>query len=97
MSCLARQIEGSRYACSLYGWTSMIDLYIAQTPSQTPFDGPRLRISVLDNDDLEFRYIDTGIEARQWHRVVKGEQALARLERFFDQLHWFAHEPGKNA
>ncbi len=87
---LVEQIEASRYARGLYAWTSAVDLCIAQVPA--PYDGPYLHISVLHDGNIEFRYIDTAIEARQWHRVVAGEEAFSRLERFIEQLHWFARQ-----
>ena len=46
-------------------------------------------ISPLTHGKLEFRYVDTYIESKQWYRVVDGARAFARLERFIKQLHWF--------
>ena len=89
---LAGQIKASPYAQALNGWTSMLDLCIAQVPCKRPYDGPYLRISPRGDGTIEFRYMDTSIEARQWHRRVKEEDAFLRLERFIDQLHWVARE-----
>ena len=86
---LVTAIEQSRYATGLHGWTSMHDLYIDQTPVNYPYDGPRLKISPLHEGKLEFRYIDTPLEAKQWHRVVDQSEGFARLEKFLKQLHWF--------
>jgi len=89
---LVEQIGASPYAQALNAWTSMLDLCIAQAPGGSPNSGPYLRISPRGDGTIEFRYLDTAIEARQWHRVVKEDDAFERLERFIDQLHWVAGE-----
>lgn len=86
---LVREIESSRYKEGLFAWTSAFDLCIVQTPVTYPYDGPYLKISPIQDGQLEFRYIDTPIEAKQWRRVVAGADGFARLERFLEQLHWF--------
>jgi hypothetical protein len=86
---LVSEIERSKYATGLFAWTSMHDLCIVQTPVSYPYHGPYLRISTNAEGSLEFRYLDTAIENKQWHRTVEPSQAFARLERFIDQLHWF--------
>ena len=68
----------------------MHDLCIVQTPVTYPYDGPRLIISPAKDGSVEFRYVDTMIEAKQWSRVEPGPAAFDRLQRFTDQLHWFA-------
>ena len=88
MVALVEQIEASHYAKGLHGWTSMHDLCIAQTPG-SPQSGPYLRIAPRFDGKIEFRYIDTYRAERQWHRIVNEDEAFSRLERFFDQLHWF--------
>jgi hypothetical protein len=62
---LARQISQSPSAKGLFGWTSMFDLCIVQTPVRYPYDGPLLRISPIEKDQMEFRYFDTRKEANQ--------------------------------
>jgi hypothetical protein len=89
MLTLVSEIEQSKYATGLFGWTSMHDLCIVQTPVNHPYNGPYLRISPIAQGTLEFRYLDTAIENKQWHRTVDTSKAFARLERFIDQLHWF--------
>jgi|SRR6185295_6333588 hypothetical protein len=89
MQRLVEQIEASRYARGIYAVTSMHDLLITQQPSGGYPDGPYLRISPLYDGSIEFRYFDTHVRQRQWHRIVKENDAFARLEGFFDQLHWF--------
>jgi hypothetical protein len=89
---LVEQIAALPYAQALYAWTSMLDLCIAQVPAGRPYDRSYLRISPRGDGTIEFRYRDTAIEARQWHRIVKEEDAFQRLERFIDQLHWVARE-----
>src|SRR5262249_17227005 len=86
---LVEQIEGSRYANGIYGETSGCDLRITQTPHSAYRDGPYLWISPQADGRLEFRYIDTYVRNRQWSRRVKQDAGFSRLERFFDQLHWF--------
>jgi hypothetical protein len=90
---LIEQIEASRYARGLYAYTSMHDLCVTQVPEiSTIQNSPYLRISPLSDGNIEFRYLDTHIESRQWHRVVGEDEAYQRLERFVDQLHWFGGE-----
>jgi hypothetical protein len=90
---LVEQIEASRYATGLFALTSMHDLCITQVPSfSMRFDEPYLRVSPHFDGTVTFRYVDTHIENKQWHRVVKDEEAFSRLERFIDQLHWFPKE-----
>jgi hypothetical protein len=85
------QIEGSSYVTGIWAWTSMHDLCVAQMPVTHPFHvGSYLRISPLFNGNIEFRYLDAYAKDRQWHRVVAEGDAFSRLERFFDQLHWFS-------
>jgi len=86
---LEEHISISRYASGLFAWTSMHDLCVAKTPATEQDPGPYLRISPLFDGNIDFRFIDTFVENRQWHRVVSEEEAFSRLERFFDQLHWF--------
>ncbi len=89
---LVEQIEASQYARGLHAWTSMLDLCIVQVPCTYPYDGPYLLVRPLSDGTMEFRYVDTHIASRQWHRVVKEEDAFRRLERFIDQLHWVVRE-----
>ena len=86
---LVEQIEASRYAGGVHGETSMHDLLVTQLASGSYPDGPHLRISPRIDGTIEFRYIDTYVRERQWHRLVKGEDAFSRLAGLFDQLHWF--------
>jgi hypothetical protein len=86
---LVDEINTSPYADGLFAWTSMHDLCIAQTRVTYPYDGPYLRISPCNNGQIEFRYLDTSIVDKQWHRTVDGADAFRRLERFVNQLHWF--------
>jgi len=89
---LVEQIEASSYARGLYAWTSMHDLCIVQVPGVDAYEGHHLRISPRFDGTIEFRYIDTPNREKQWHRVVKEEDAFQRLERFIDQLHWVVRE-----
>lgn len=86
---LIDEIESSPYRFGLFAWTSMHELHIVQSPVEYPYNGPYLRIVPVGEDELDFRYIDTAIEEKQWHRVVNGAEGFARLERFLKQLRWF--------
>jgi len=86
---LVQQIEASKYATGIHGETSQCDLCITQLPTTAYPDGPHLRISPRTDGVIEFRYLDTNVRQKQWHRTVKDDEAFARLERFFDQLRWF--------
>ena len=86
---LVDEIKASSYSEGLFAWTSMHDLCIAQTSVTYPYDGPYLRISPRDKGQVEFRYLDTPIVDKQWHRTVEGDDAFRRLDRFVKQLHWF--------
>jgi hypothetical protein len=90
MASLVEQINSSRYAEGVWGWQSIHDLCIAQMPTGKPYSGPYLRIRPLFDGNVEFRYFDTMVEEKQWHRTVPAREAFSRLEIFFDQLHWFA-------
>jgi len=89
MKDLVTHLEHSGRAASLYGFTSMFDLVISQTPPAHPIMPPHLRISPRPDGTLEFRYIDTYRADEQWQRTVAGPEGVARLEHFFDQLRWF--------
>ncbi len=89
MLTLVNQIIASPYVEGLFPWQSHWDLCLTQTPVEYPYNGPRLRISPLTSEKIEFRYIDTEIVEKQWRRYVDAEHAFARLESFLQQLHWF--------
>jgi len=73
----------------LHGWTSMHDLCIQQS-DVTPYSGPYLRLSPSESGEIQFRYVDTQVDDRQWKRTVLPEQAVERLSAFMEQLHWVA-------
>ncbi len=86
---LVRAIMGSRYVHGLHAWTSMHTLCLVQQPAPYRPDLPHLRISPQADGQLEFRFVDTAVPGRQWHRTVDGDRAFDRLTRFLEQLHWF--------
>jgi hypothetical protein len=86
---LADGIARGPMASVLFGWTSMFDLCIQQTDA-FPGSGPYLKISPLSSGLVEFRYFDTAIKDRQWHREVPPEAVVPRFGAFLDQLHWVA-------
>ena len=89
---LAAYIDETPLGTALFGWTSMFDLCIQQT-DHPPYSGPYLRVSPLPSGNVEFRYFDTEIKARQWHREVPAKRAIARLNRFLNQVRWVAITP----
>ncbi len=90
MAQLVRQIENSPYVDGLYAWTSMHDLCVIQHPVDPSYSPPHIKVSPLYDGTVEFRYIDTAIEKKQYRRLAKEEGAFSRLERIIDQLHWFS-------
>jgi hypothetical protein len=89
---LAHHISAGPLATLLFGWTSLQDLCIQQS-DVAPFSGPFLRVHPLPTGVLEFRYEDTAVRDRQWHREVPPAAAIARLEAFLDQLGWVRRTP----
>jgi hypothetical protein len=85
---LAREVSQGLLGPGLFAWTSMHDLCIVQKEVTYPYNGPFLRLSPVSNNEIEFRYIDTRIAAKQWHRMVKAEHAVPRLHKFLDELRW---------
>ncbi len=89
IAALVRHIENSELSNGLFGWTSMFDLCITQTKVEHPYLGPYLRVKPLFNGEVEFRYMDTPDETKQWHRTVLARDSVQRLHGFLAQLHWF--------
>lgn len=86
---LAVTITNGPLSSKLFGWVSMFELCIQQTDA-VPYSGPYLRVSPLPSGAVEFRYFDTEIRTRQWHREVPPEATVPRFETFIGQLHWVA-------
>lgn len=84
---LAAVIADGPLSAALFGWTSMFDLCIQQTDA-VPLTGPYLRVSPLPSGSVEFRYFDTAVQARQWHREVPPDAVTARFRSFLEQLRW---------
>ena len=76
----------------LFGWTSMADLCVQQTEHK-PYSVAYLRISAQSSGLIEFRYIDTAVELRQWTRTEPPERVVDRLRTYLSQLHWVS-DPG---
>jgi hypothetical protein len=92
MLALVDHLQKSGKAVYLFGFTSMFDLIISQTPPTHPDMPPYLLISPMPDGTLRFRYVDTGVAEDQWHRTVPGPDGIRRLEGFFEQLRWFGGE-----
>jgi hypothetical protein len=92
LAALARRIDTSQLAAGLFAWTSLFDLCIVQGPVSYPYNRPFLRLSPVSGDQIEFRYVDTWNEAKQWSRKVDCAQVGSRLLNFLDQLRWFPKE-----
>ena len=91
LEALAAHIAAGPLRTALHGWTSMTTLLVTQTDHNPVTEGsPHLRIAVLSSGQLEFRYVDTVVDDRQWRREVPPEAAVARLDQFLDQLRWVA-------
>jgi hypothetical protein len=86
---LAEAIAMGQLSPKLFGWTSMFDLCIQQTDA-VPYSGPHLKVSAMPSGVVEFRYVDTTIRHRQWHREVEGEAVIERFHAFLEQLCWLA-------
>ncbi|GLQ78040.1 hypothetical protein GCM10007881_15560 [Mesorhizobium huakuii] len=65
----------------------MFDLCIQQVDVE-PYSGPYLRVSPLHSGRIEFRYVDTRIARRQWHREATPDAVVRRFVHFMDQLGW---------
>lgn len=92
MHSLTQHIAEGPLSIGLYAWTSMFDLCIVQTEVTYPYDGPYLKVSPLPDGRIEFRYLDTPEKKSQWSRIVNPDEAVPRLLKFLDQLHWFPAE-----
>jgi hypothetical protein len=94
MSELCEYINSSHMNDALFGHTSMHSLFISQIPVSYPPhpSTPWLRIEPLDDSKVEFRYVDTRIDERQWNRVVDAEKVIDRFKRFITQLDWSVPE-----
>jgi hypothetical protein len=66
MAGLARFISETPLARGLFAWTSTHDLCIVQTEVTYPYGGPKLVVSPIAADQIEFRYVDSFDKARQW-------------------------------
>lgn len=94
MEKLVCSIESSPFVSGLFGWTSHCELQIVQTYVDAPYRGPFLRIRQLGSAKrIEFCYLDTHVESRQWRREVDSSEAFSQLVHFFEQLHWFTTYP----
>jgi len=89
---LAERISGSRLSGSLFAWTSMFDLCITQTDVTYQHDGPKLLITPVSKDRLEFRYEDTSYGAKQWRQTVDANEAWPCLRSFLERLRWLSSE-----
>lgn len=90
MLAISERIAFSDLAQGIFGWTSVHELCITQTPVTYPETGAYLRISPHSDGRIEFRYFDTMVPQDQWHRVEPEANATARLLSFFAQLGWFS-------
>lgn len=84
---LASFIASGPLGSVLFGWMSMFDLCIQQLDVE-PYSGPYLKVSPLASGRIEFRYVDTAIVRRQWHRETMPGVIVPRFVRFMDQLGW---------
>lgn len=92
LASLARWIGSGPLEKGLFAWTSMNVLCITQTEVTYPYDGPRLTLSPIGEDEVELRYVDTPDQDKQWHRTVDAADVAPRILKFLDQLRWFPSE-----
>jgi hypothetical protein len=88
---LAARIDETGLGQRLFGWTSMHDLCIQQL-DRPPYSCAYLRVAPLRSGQVDFRYIDTAVEALQWHRIVVPEDTVRRFTSFLNQLKWVDRE-----
>jgi len=87
---LCESINAGPYGRSVHSFTSMGDLCICKTPNISKgATGPILKFTAINEREVEYRYIDTFIEGRQWYRVVPSDQVTSQFYRFAEQLNWF--------
>lgn len=89
---LAHHIAAGPHRDFIFGWTSIHDLCVQQTDVR-PHSGPFLRVRPLTTGVIEFRYLDTAIQNRQWFREVPPAGVIGRFDTFLDQLGWVARKP----
>ncbi len=85
---LCQKIDDGYFSAVVYGWSSMWDLCIVQNKVAYPYDGPYLKISPTSENELEFRYVDTNMEAKQWFRVYAAAEYEEAFNSFIEKLHW---------
>jgi hypothetical protein len=88
---LVTQIEATGLGQRLFGWTSMHDLCIQQL-NRPPYTSPYVRIGPLRSGQVDLRYVDTPVEALQWHRIVAAADTTRRFVSFLHQLKWVDRE-----
>ena len=92
MARLAKQIELSKYANGLYGWTSMHTLCISQI-LEADSDKEVLRISRdVQSGALVFDFQETGStlpKYQHWTRRCSPDEGFSRLESFLRLKKWF--------
>lgn len=84
LACHIRDTDLSKF---LFGNISKHALMIRQTDEPYPWS-VYLHVQPLESGEVEFRYVDTNIEKRQWHRVVSPNETVQRFHKFMDQLRW---------
>ena len=73
----------------LFCWTSVSALCISQHRWTSPSDWlPYLRVEPLSDQNLEFRYSDSGERRLNWFRIVPPEGVIDCFDAFIAQLHW---------
>ena len=95
LASLVQEIAMSKFAAALHPWISTHDLCLARAAQAVPEESPHLRLGLLSDAAIEFRYVDSALDSHQWRRVEPVELAFGRLLIFFDQLNWFGPEPDR--
>ena len=82
-------VSRSSLAGSLFPHTSHWKLFVGQVRYEYPPPPmPWLTVAPVSKNNIEFRYVDTPIPAKQWARVVNPPAAVERFERTIIQLGW---------
>jgi len=92
LASLAQWISSGPLSKGLFAWTSVNTLCITQTEVTYPYDGPRLTLSPISENEIELRYVDTPDQNKQWHRTVDAAEVAPRILKFLDELRWFPRD-----
>ena len=90
---LCSWISSSGYSKNLFAFTSHHRLNIFQSPPQYPqcLLIQHLNLTPTEDGRVQFVFIDTFKESRQWKRSANQNDICKRLESFMLQVGWINH------